>query len=109
MVLTDTVIISLVGAAATVIVSMVNAGFAWLGNARAKRNEGHLVETKEAVAMIQTQTNGMSDKIATLAGEKGVLEGHAQGMLDAGAVPVMIQQSPEPEVKRSLLEKLTGK
>ena len=85
--MTDTVLISLVGASATVLVSVVNATYALIGNARGIRNEGHLVENKAAIAAIRVQTDGMTDRIATLAGEKGVLEGHAQGLADAAAVP----------------------
>ena len=94
--MTDTVLISLVGAAATVSLAIVNGVFAMMSNARGKRNEAHLVETKADVAAIKTQTDGMTDRIATLAGEKGVLEGHAQGMLDAGAVPVVMTPRPVP-------------
>ena len=107
--MTDTVLISLVGAAATVSLAIVNGVFAMMANARGKRNEtqlkensGHLVDTKADVAAIKLQTDGMTQRIETLAGEKGVLEGHAQGMLDAGTVPVMMAPQPEPELKRRI-------
>ena len=57
-----------------------------------------VAETQAAVVQIKKQTDGMTERIATLAGAKGVLEGHAQGMADAGVVPVVMV--PKPEVKR---------
>ena len=47
-------------------------------------------ETQTAVVQIKKQTDGMTERIANLANAKGVLEGHAQGMADAGAVPVVL-------------------
>jgi len=77
--MTDTVLISLVGAAATVVVSMVNAGFAFLSNRRGKRNEEHLVETKQAVMAVQNQTNGMSESLAKVTGQKEYARGQHEG------------------------------
>jgi hypothetical protein len=77
----------LVGAAATVLVSIINAVFAFVGNQRAKRNENHLVATKEAVETLKIQTNGMQDKLLQTTGEaeraKGVLVGHAEADAEA--------------------------
>ena len=87
--LTDSVTISLVGAGATVLVSIINAVFAFVGNQRAKRNENHLVATKEAVETLKIQTNGMQDKLLQTTGEaeraKGVLVGHAEADAEADA------------------------
>ena len=109
--MTDTVLISLIGAGATVILATVNGVFALLANARAKRNEEHLLKTKDDVAVIKTQTDDMTERGEALAKKVGMLEGHAQGMADAGTVPVMLVPQPEPEAKtvRSLLHKPTGK
>lgn len=100
--MTDTVLISLVGAAATVSLAIVNGVFAMMANTRSKRNEGHLVEAKADMAAIRVQTDGMTEHIVRLAAEKGVLEGHAQGMVDAGTVPVMMAPQSEPELKRRI-------
>jgi hypothetical protein len=82
---TDTVTISLVGALATVAVSIVNAAFAWLTNQRGKRNETHLVATKEAVQSLQVQTDGMQEKLLAVTADasraKGVIEGTAAGII----------------------------
>lgn len=82
LILTDSVTISLVGAAATVLVSIINAVFSFLGNQRGKRNEDHLVATKEAVQTLQVQTNGMQENLLRVTGEseraKGNLAGHAE-------------------------------
>lgn len=85
MLMTDTVLISLVGAAATVTLAIVNGVFAMMANARSKRNEDHLVENKAAIEVIKNHTDGMTERIATLAGEKGALEGHAQGVIEGAA------------------------
>src|ERR1035441_1337785 len=85
--LTDSVTISLVGAGATVLVSIINAVFAFLGNRRSKRNEGHLVATKEAVQTLQIQTDGMQENLLRVTGEseraKGNLAGHAEAYAEA--------------------------
>ncbi len=77
-VLTDTVVISLIGAAATVAVSMVNAFFGYIGAVRGRRNEEHLLQTKESVAILVTQTNGIQERLLKVTGEseraKGVKE-----------------------------------
>ncbi len=79
--MTDTVMISLIGAGATVALATVNGIFAIIGNARGARNEQHLVETKEAVMKVQTQTDGLQDKLMKAVGEtehaKGVKEGES--------------------------------
>lgn len=78
----DSVAISLVGAGATVAVSLVNAIFSLIGNQRGKRNEDHLVQTKSAVEKLTVQTDGMQTKLLQVTGEseraKGVLVGHAE-------------------------------
>ena len=85
--LTDSVTISLVGAGSTVLVSIINAVFAFLGNRRSKRNEGHLVATKEAVETLKVQTDGIQDHLLRVTGEseraKGVLVGHAEADAEA--------------------------
>jgi meiotically up-regulated gene 157 (Mug157) protein len=79
----------LVGAVATVLVSIVNAAFAYVTNQRGKRNEDHLVATKEAVETLKIQTNGISEKLLQVTGDaeraKGVLTGHAEAKADADA------------------------
>ena len=68
------------------LVSIINAVFAFIGNARSKRNETHLVATKEAVETLKVQTNGMQDKLLQTTGDaeraKGVLVGHAEAEAD---------------------------
>jgi hypothetical protein len=90
--LSDPVWIALIAAGPGLIASFVGL----LNKAKLDRAEAHLVEAKTDVAVIKKQTDGMSERIADLACAKGVLEGHAQGMADAGTVPVMmVPQTPE--------------
>ena len=77
--MTDSVTISLVGACATVALAVVNGVFSVVANARSKRNEGHLVETKEAVMKVQRQTDGMSDCLLKVTGEAEFAKGLKQG------------------------------
>jgi len=60
--MSDTVVISLIGSAATVLVSLVNAGLAILNHDRGKRNEQTLTTLKE-------QTNGIQEKLIRVTGE----------------------------------------
>ncbi len=66
--MTDTVTISLIGAASTVIISLVNAGLALLNHDRGVRNERTLVDLKQ-------QTNGIQEKLVTVTGEKEFARG----------------------------------
>ncbi len=66
--LSDTVVISLVGSIATVIVSLINAGLALLSHERGKRNEQSLSTLKE-------QTNGIQDKLIKVTGEAEFAKG----------------------------------
>jgi hypothetical protein len=95
MVLTDSVAISLVGAAATVLVSIVNAVFGYITNQRGKRNEDHLLATKDAVETLKVQTNGISEKLLLVTADaeraKGVLAGHAEEKADAEALKCQFQ------------------
>lgn len=77
--------IALIGAVSAI----ASAGIGAYNNELARRSLRHTAETKADVAEIKKQTNGMSKRIETLAGEKGVLEGHAQGLVDAGALTIM--------------------
>ena len=60
--MSDTVVISLIGSAATVLVSLVNAALAILNHDRGKRNEQTLTTLKE-------QTNGIQEKLVKVTGE----------------------------------------
>jgi len=77
--MTDTVVISLVGAAATVAVAIVNAVFAFLGNRRGKRNERHIVQAKDSIKALEVQTNGMQERLLKVTGESE----HAKGVKQA--------------------------
>jgi hypothetical protein len=48
--------------------------------------------------MIATELRSRASNPSIMAGAKGVLEGHAQGMADAGAVPVVLV--PQAELQR---------
>ncbi len=60
--MSDTVVISLIGSAATVVVSLINAGLALMSHERGKRNEQSLTSLKE-------QTNGIQEKLVKVTGE----------------------------------------
>ena len=85
--LTDSVTISLVGAAATVLVSIVNAVFGYITNQRGKRNEDHLLATKDAVETLKVQTDGIQEKLLQVTGEaehaKGIIAGTATARAQA--------------------------
>jgi hypothetical protein len=97
--LTDSVMISLVGAGATVIVSIVNAAFGYVTNQRGKRNEEHLLSTKSAVEVLRVQTNGISEKLLQVTGAaeraKGVLAGHAEEKADVAAAGCQFKASDD--------------
>jgi hypothetical protein len=65
------------------------------------------VETKKEVSVIKEATNGINAALVQVTGEKEFLKGHAQGVVDAGACSAL--EAAAPEVKRSWLEKFTGK
>ena len=79
MAISDNVAIATIGAVATVMVSAVNAAFAWSSNIRSKRNEQHLIDAKTDVSKLVTQTDGITSSLIRLTGEaehaKGVIEG----------------------------------
>jgi hypothetical protein len=81
--MTSPELIAVIGATATVVVSMVNGFTTILTSARAKRNETHIMETKEAVIAIRANTDGINDRLIRVTGEaeraKGVLEGEKHG------------------------------
>lgn len=93
MLVTDTVLISLIGACATVALAGVNGVFAIISNNRSKRNEdrsirnetqleansNHLAETKAAVMQVQTQTDGMSKDLAKATGQREYTRGQHEG------------------------------
>ena len=91
MIVSDNVIIASIGAFATVLVSAVNAAFAWNANVRAKRNEQHLLDTKADVVKLIFQTDGMTEKLCKITGEsehaKGVLEGKTDILEGEDGVP----------------------
>ncbi len=60
--MSDTVVISLIGSAATVIVSLINAALAFSGHERGKRNE-------QSLDVLKQQTNGIQDKLVKVTGE----------------------------------------
>ena len=66
--MSDTVVISLIGSAATVLVSLVNASLAILNHDRGKRNEQTLTALKD-------QTNGMQDKLVKVTAEAEYAKG----------------------------------
>jgi hypothetical protein len=103
------VVIAMIAAVAGFATALLGAVVGVYNNSLARRNEAHAEETKAAVQTIKAQTDGMTERGEALAKKVGVLEGHAQGMADAGTVPVMLVPQPAAEVKKSLLDKLTGK
>ncbi len=66
--MSDTVTISLIGAASTVVISLVNAGLALMSHDRGKRNEQTLVDLKQ-------QTNGIQEKLVKVTGEAEFAKG----------------------------------
>jgi hypothetical protein len=60
--------ISMVGAVATVIVSLINAVFLFMGHERGKRNEQNISDLKE-------QTNGIQAKLVKVTGEAEFAKG----------------------------------
>ncbi len=60
--MSDTVVISLIGSIATVVVSLINAVLAFSGHERGKRNEQNLTALKD-------QTNGIQEKLVRVTGE----------------------------------------
>ncbi len=66
--MSDPIAISLIGALSTVVISLINAGFALLGHARGKRNEQNLSALKE-------QTNGIQEKLIRVTGEAEYAKG----------------------------------
>ena len=80
-VVSDNVAIATIGAVATVMVSAVNAAFAWSSNTRSRRNEQHLLDTKADVVKLVSQTDGITASLVRITGEaehaKGVIEGES--------------------------------
>ena len=60
--MSDTVVISLIGSAATVVVSLINAGLALLSHERGKRNE-------QSLSALKDQTNGIQEKLVEASGK----------------------------------------
>ncbi len=60
--MSDTVVISLIGSVATIVISLINAGLAILNHDRGKRNENTLTALKE-------QTNGIQEKLLKASGD----------------------------------------
>lgn len=83
MTLSDNVIIAGIGAIATILVSTINVVFSVIGSNRSKRNEQHLVDNKEQLKTLVTQTDGLTKELVRVTGQseraKGVLEGEAHG------------------------------
>jgi 3'-phosphoadenosine 5'-phosphosulfate (PAPS) 3'-phosphatase len=77
--MTDSVVISLVGAAATVLVAVVNAVFAYLGARRGKRTERHVAEAKNSLETLKQQTNGMQERLLEVTAKAE----HAKGVKQA--------------------------
>ncbi len=73
--MTESVTISLIGAVATVAVSVINAVIAFGARRRGKRNETHLAETKRAVQSLAEQTNGMQEQLLKVTGESEFAKG----------------------------------
>ncbi len=78
-VLTENVTISLIGAATTVVLSVINLSFAMKSNRRGQRNEYHLVETKASVKQLAGQTNGIQAELLKVTGEAEFAKGLKQG------------------------------
>ncbi len=68
MFISDPVMISMVGAVATVLVSIVNAVLAFSSHERGKRNENNLSALKE-------QTNGIQERLVKVTGESEFARG----------------------------------
>lgn len=104
MVVSDNVIIATIGAMATVLVSGVNAAFAWNANTRAKRNEQHLLDTRADVVKLIFQTDGMTEKLCKITGEsehaKGVLEGKTDILEGEDGIPEFVCKFDKTEACR---------
>ena len=91
MIVSDNVIIASIGAIATVLVSAVNAAFAWNASSRMKTNEQHLLDTKADVGRLITQTDGITKELCKVTGEaehaKGVLQGKTDILEGEDGVP----------------------
>jgi hypothetical protein len=86
---------------ATVLVSIVNAVFGYVTNARGKRNEDHLLATKDAV---ETLKDGISEKLLKVTGDagraQGILTGHAEAKAEADADALKCQfKAPDSTCK----------
>ena len=101
MIVSDNVIIASIGAIATVLVSAVNAAFAWNSNTRSKRNEQHLLDTKADVVRLITQTDGITEKLCKVTGEaehaKGMLEGKKDILEGEDGIPDFVCKYDKPE------------
>ncbi len=66
--MSDTVVISLIGSIATVVISMINAGLALLNHERGKQNAENLMQLKE-------QTNGLQSQLLVATGDAAFAKG----------------------------------
>jgi hypothetical protein len=66
--MSDPVVISMIGAGATVLISIINAAFLFMGHGRGKRNEKNISDLKE-------QTNGIQEKLVKVTGEAEYAKG----------------------------------
>ena len=80
-VLTENITISLIGAIATVAVSVINAFISLSARRRGKRNETHIEETKQAVQSLTQQTNGMQEQLLKVTSESEYAKGLKDGSL----------------------------
>ncbi len=73
------VTIALIGSLTTVVLATINGFFAYAANSRSKRNEGHIVETRNAVTDIKRQTDGINDQLLKVTGEAEFAKGLKEG------------------------------
>lgn len=80
------VTIAMIAAVASFATALLGAIVGLVNNATGRRNEAHAVEakaniqeTQAAVAVVSRQTNGMSERLAAVTGEKEFARGQHEG------------------------------
>jgi hypothetical protein len=97
--MSDAVVISLIAAGSgllSALVGLANNVMARKNDAQNARIEAHLQEAKTTAAVIVKQTNGMSQQLATVTGQKEFARGQHQGeVLVQNAVHVAFNEGVE--------------
>ncbi len=68
-------------------------------DARGAENAIHLLETKEAIKKVETQTNSIKDELVAATRSDALQEGHAAGLAE-GSGHLPCQTEDPPEMKR---------